>query len=94
MRKIYIINIEGIFELILALSIGDNMVQYANCKRKINASIECFCLDKLSHVKINLFENKMYSQSIPAIRIFMQYFAFIFILVHTYKYSSYNYLKI
>ena len=48
---------KGTFKLILELSIGDDMVQCANCERKINVSIECFNLDKLIHVQINCFEN-------------------------------------
>ena len=46
------VDAEGTYELILALSIGDDMVQCANCKRKINGSVKCFNLDKLIHVEI------------------------------------------
>ena len=48
---------KGTFELILALSIGDDMVQCANCERNINVSVEYFNIDKLNHIKIQCVAN-------------------------------------
>ena len=49
---VFIADVEDKFELILILSIGNDMVQCANCERKINVSVECFNLDEIIHAEI------------------------------------------
>ena len=58
---------KGALELILVLSIGDDIVECANFERKINVSVEYFILDKLIHIELQCFEMQTFSQSIPAI---------------------------